>query len=224
MGWLSDRLSSSIGKKIIMALTGLLLLLFLIIHLLNNLLLYVGPESFNENVERLEAIKPFVRIIEILLAILFGFHIFNAIKLWYENKKANPNKYAINVSSENTTVFSRSMVITGVTIGIFLLIHLATFWRTFNFEVESTNGAHQFYEVIQNAFANPFISLFYFIVMVVLGFHLKHAFQSAFQTMGWRHPKYTPIVEKIGTAIAIIIAIGFASIPIFFYISSLGGK
>ncbi len=224
MGWLSERLSSSIGKKIIMALTGLLLILFLIIHLLNNLLLYVGPEMFNENVARLEAIKPLVRVIEIALALLFALHIFNALKLWYENKKANPNKYAVDASSENSTVFSRSMVITGVTIGIFLIIHLATFWRTFNFGAHPTDGRHPFYAIIQDAFANPFIALFYFIVMIVLGFHLKHAFQSAFQTMGWRHPKYTPIVEKIGTAIAIIMAVGFASIPIFFYISSLGGK
>ncbi len=224
MGWLSDRLSSSIGKKIIMALSGLLLILFLVIHLLNNLLLFLGPEIFNDNVERLEAVKPLVRVIEIALLLIFVFHIYNALKLWYENKKANPNKYAVDASSKNSTIYSRSMVITGVIILIFLLLHLGTFWRTFNFGSHSSGDPYPFYTIIQDAFSNPFVALFYFIVMIILGFHLNHAFQSAFQTMGWKNKKYTPIVEKIGTAIALIMAIGFASIPIFFYVASLGGK
>lgn len=224
MGWLSDRLNSSIGKKFIMAVTGLSLLLFLVIHLLNNLLLFLGPELFNENVARLEAIKPLVRVIEVALAIVFILHIYNAIKLYFENKKAKPEKYAVNANSDNSTFYSRFMTVSGSIILIFLIVHLGTFWRSFNFGAHPADGSHPFYAIIQDAFANPFISIFYIIAMIFLGLHLNHAFQSAFQTFGWQHKKYTPLVEKIGTAIALIMTIGFASIPVFFYFASLGGK
>ncbi|MCB0746343.1 MAG: succinate dehydrogenase cytochrome b subunit [Ignavibacteriae bacterium] len=224
MSWLVDRLSSSIGKKFIMAITGLSLLAFLAIHLANNLLLFLGPEIFNENVERLEAIKPLVRVIELVLLLIFAFHIFNAFKLYFENKKAKPEKYAINASSKNSTFYSRYMTVTGTIILVFLIFHLSTFWRSFNFSAHPANDPHPFYTIIQEAFANPFISIFYIVAMIFLGFHLNHAFQSAFQTLGWRHKKYTPFVEKLGTVIAIVFTVGFVSIPIFFYIASLGGK
>lgn len=221
MGWLSDRLNSSIGKKLIMAFTGLLLILFLVVHLLNNLLLFLGPEIFNENVARLDGIKPLIRVVEILLALLFIYHIYTALKLWWENKKANPNKYAVNANKENSTIYSRWMVISGSFILVFLIIHLATLWMTYNWGME---GSEEFYEVIKELFAQPIWALFYFIIMIFLGFHMNHAFQSAFQTLGWNHKKYFSLVQNIGTAIAIIFTIGFGSIPIFFFLLSLGGK
>ena len=224
MGWLSDRLNSSIGKKFIMATTGLLLILFLVIHLLNNLLLFLGPEIFNENVARLEAIKPIVRVIEIVLALIFFFHIYNAIKLYFENKKANPQKYAVDASSKNSTFYSRYMTVTGIIILVFLIIHLGTFWFEYNFGAHPADGAHPYYAIIQDAFANPFISIFYIIAMLVLGSHLNHAFQSAFQTFGLESKKFTPLVKKISTIIAVLMTIGFASIPVFFYLASLGGN
>ncbi len=224
MGWLSDRLNSSIGKKFIMAITGLLLLTFLVIHLINNLLLFLGPEIFNENVARLEAIKPLVRVIEVVLALIFIFHIYNALKLYVENKKANPQKYAIDASSKSSSFYSRYMTVTGVLILVFLIVHLSTFWRSFNFGDHPLDGSHPFYGIIQDAFVSPFISIFYIIAMIVLGFHLNHAFQSAFQTFGWESKKFTPVVKKIGTLIAIVMTIGFASIPVFFYLASLGGN
>jgi succinate dehydrogenase / fumarate reductase cytochrome b subunit len=224
MGWLSDRLNSSIGKKFIMAITGLMLILFLVIHLLNNLLLFLGPEIFNENVARLEAIKPLVRVIEIALALIFIFHIYNAIKLYFENKKANPQKYAVDASSKNSTFYSRYMTVTGIIILVFLILHLGTFWRSYNFGAHPVDGSHPYYAIIQDAFANPFISIFYIIAMLVLGSHLNHAFQSAFQTFGWESKKFTPLVKKLSTAIAVLMTIGFASIPVFFYLASLGGN
>ena len=224
MSWLTDRLNSSIGKKIIMALTGFLLLMFLAVHLLNNLLLFLGPDIFNENVARLEGIKPLIRVIEFILLLIFGFHIYNAIKLFFENKKANPQKYAVSAESKNSTFYSRFMTISGITILVFLVMHLGTFWRSYNFGEHEINGQLQFYAIVQDAFANPFISIFYIIVMVIIGFHLNHGFQSAFQTMGWQHKKYTHLVEKIGTIIAIVFTIGFSSIPVFFYLASLGGN
>ncbi len=213
--------NSSIGKKLVMAITGILLILFLIVHLINNLLLFVGPDVFNENVARLEAIKPIIRVVEIILALIFIYHIYNGLKLWWENKKANPNKYAVNANKENSTIYSRTMVITGSFIFIFLIIHLYTLWAKYNFGM---GGSEEFYEVIKSLFTNPIWAAFYFIIMIIIGFHINHAFQSAFQTFGWSNKKYTPIVKKIGTVIALIFAIGFASIPVYFFLISLGGQ
>jgi succinate dehydrogenase / fumarate reductase cytochrome b subunit len=224
MGWLSERLNSSIGKKFSMAITGISLLFFLVVHLLNNLLLFLGPEIFNENVARLEAVKPLIRVVELVLVVIFALHIYNAFKLYFENKKANPQKYAVSADSENSTFYSRFMTISGVIILVFLIIHLATFWREFNFALHPADGSHPFYAIVADAFANPFISIFYLVVMVVLGFHLNHAFQSAFQTFGWQHKKYTPLIKKIGTAIAVIMTVGFGAVPVFFYLASLGGN
>ncbi|NOX18951.1 MAG: succinate dehydrogenase cytochrome b subunit [Chlorobi bacterium] len=221
MSSISNWLTSSIGKKFIMALTGLLLILFLVVHLINNLFLFIGPDLFNENVARLDAIKPLIRVVEVILAILFIYHAYNALTLWWNNKKANPDKYAVNGSKENSTLYSRWMVITGTIILIFLFVHLSTLWATYNFGME---GSEEFYDVIRNLFSNPLWALFYFVIMILLGFHMNHAFQSAFQTMGWNHKKYFPLVQKTGTAIAVIFTIGFGSIPIYFFLLSLGGK
>ena len=224
MGWLSDRLSSSIGKKFIMAITGILLLIFLFVHLFNNLLIFLGPEVFNANVARLEAIKPLIRVVEIILLAIFIFHIYNALKLYFENKKAKPQKYAVNVGNENSTFYSRFMTASGIIILIFLVLHLSYFWRLFNFGEHSADGSLPYYRIIEEAFANPFLSIFYIIAMVIVGFHLNHAFQSAFQTMGWDHNKYTPTIKRAGSFISIIITLGFISIPVFFYLASIGGN
>src|SRR3989339_1107922 len=128
MSWFTDFTNSSLGKKFIMALTGTMLMLFLIVHFIGNMMLYFGPAAFQIYVETLETVKPAVRVIEIVLALIFIFHIYNGIRLWWQNKKANPQKYAVSADSENSTVFSRSMAITGTVIFIFLGIHLSTFW------------------------------------------------------------------------------------------------
>lgn len=220
MGWLSKSLNSSIGKKIIMALTGLSLILFLTVHFINNMFLFFGKEGFNTLVHSLDSIKPLVRVAELMLLILFGFHIFNGIKLWWENRQASPEKYAINASSENSTFFSRTMPYTGGIILVFLILHLSSLWVKYNFGME---GSHEYYDVIVETFSSLPIAIAYVIVMISLGFHINHAFQSAFQTFGWHHKKYTPLVEFIGTAYAVIFAVGFSAIPIYFYILSRGG-
>lgn len=222
MGWILKFANSSIGKKFVMALTGSLLILFLVIHLAGNLTLYISEDTFNGYVSTLDIVKPLIRVIEVLLALVFIFHIFNGIKLWLENKRAKPKKYKVNASSENSTFASRTMIISGSILFIFLVTHLSTLWYAFNF------GGHgeepSYYSIVLEWFTYPVYVLFYVIAMILLGFHLNHGFQSAFQTFGWTHKKYTPIIEKIGTLYAIVMALGFASIPIYFFISSLGGK
>jgi succinate dehydrogenase / fumarate reductase, cytochrome b subunit len=208
-------LNSSIGKKFIMAVTGICLILFLIIHLINNLTLFAGPEMFNTVVKNLENIKPLVRVIEAILVLIFFFHILNGIRLWYENKKARPVNYAVNGSSKNSNIFSRTMIWSGSVIFIFLVIHLRTFWIAFNFG-HPLAQSHNSFQIIVEAFSDPVYSGMYIIAMVLLGFHLNHGFQSAFQTFGWNNKKYFAVIEKLGLIYSIFVAVCFASIPVYF--------
>ena len=224
MSWFFKFTGSSIGKKFIMAVTGSFLIIFLIIHLVGNLTLFLGPEAFNGYVSTLDVVKPLIRVIELVLLAAFIFHIFNGFRLWIENKKANPKKYAINVGSDNSTVFSRTMFLTGSIVFIFLVLHLATFFYRFNFyDPEGFANQHQYFEIVVSFLTMPWYSILYIVAVILLGFHLNHGFQSAFQTFGLTHKKYTPIVEKLGTLYAIVMAVGFASMPIYF-LFFYGGK
>ncbi|MEP0862671.1 MAG: succinate dehydrogenase cytochrome b subunit [Ignavibacterium sp.] len=218
MGWFTTFANSSLGKKFIMALTGSFLIVFLIIHLIGNITLYFGPDAFNGYVKTLDVIKPLIRVIELVLLSAFIFHIFNGVRLWWENKKARPVTYKINGSPENTTLFSRTMFVSGSIIFIFLVLHLGTFFWRFNVhDPQQLADSHQYYEIVVGFFQIWWYVLLYIIAMILLGFHLNHGFQSAFQTFGWNHKKYTPLIKKIGTAYAIIMAVGFASMPIYFF-------
>ena len=213
MGWVTTFINSSIGKKFVMAVTGILLILFLIIHLAGNLTLFFGENAFNTYVSTLEIVKPVVRVIEVILALIFLFHIFNGFRLTIENKKANPRKYKVNASSKNSTFYSRTMFLSGSIVFIFLIMHISTLWYAFNF---GTHTDQSYYEIVVEWFSDPFYSLFYVFAMVLLGFHLNHGFQSSFQTFGWNHKKYTPFIKKLGILYAIVTSIGFAAMPLYF--------
>ena len=217
MGWLTRSLSSSIGKKFLMALTGSFLIIFLVVHLIGNLQLYVGRDAFNTYVETLEMFKPIIRVIEIVLGLGFLIHMFYGIRLWLENKKARPTKYAVKAGSQNSDVFSRTTFVTGSIIGIFLVFHLKDFWYAFNFA--PTELTH--YDLVVSWFHLPVYSVFYVLAVLLLGYHLNHGFQSAFQTFGWNSSKYFPLVKTVGFIYALIMTIGFGSIPIYFL---LGGN
>lgn len=215
MGWLLKALNSSIGKKFVMALTGICLILFLVIHLVNNLTLFAGPELFNTVVKNLDGIKPLIRVVEVILASIFILHIFNGVRLWIENKKARPEDYTINGSRKNSNVFARTMIFSGSLVFVFLVVHLRTLWMTFNFDNE-VKESHRYYNAVVSAFQSPSYAIFYVIAVIILGFHLNHGFQSAFQTFGWNNKKYFPFIEKLGTFYAVATALLFASIPIYF--------
>ncbi|MGD8780083.1 MAG: succinate dehydrogenase cytochrome b subunit [Ignavibacteria bacterium] len=216
MGWLFESLNSSIGKKIVMAVTGICLILFLIIHLAGNLTLFFGAEAFNGYVHTLEPFKPVIRVIEVVLGLIFFFHILNGIRLWYTNRQARPEKYAVNASSKNSTFSSRTMIYTGSIIFIFLVLHLSTFWYYFNFSGHPETGEFTFYKIVIDLFQNYLYAGFYILAMILLGFHLNHGFQSAFQTFGWNNSKYFPLIEKLGQIYSIVMAVGFGSIPVYF--------
>jgi succinate dehydrogenase / fumarate reductase cytochrome b subunit len=220
MSWIFQFLKSSIGKKFVMAITGSFLLIFLVIHLIGNLTLFFGPEAFNGYVLSLAKIKPMVRVIEIVLLSAFIFHIYNGSKLWWENKRARPVNYKINGSVENTTIFSRTMFVSGSIIFIFLVLHLGTFFWRFNvYDPMNYADNHQYYNIVTHFFQYWWYVGIYLIAMVLLGFHLNHGFQSAFQTFGLNNKKYTPLIKRLGTIYSIIMAVGFASMPIYFFLT-----
>jgi len=224
MGFLISFANSSIGKKFLMAITGSFLIIFLIIHLIGNITLYFGPVVFNTYVEALEKIKPLIRVIEFVLFGAFLMHIFNGTRLWIENKVARDKDYKISGSSEKVTLVSRTMFLTGSIVFIFLVVHLGTFFWRFNvYDPAGLADKHLYFDMVVYFFRIWWYVALYVIACILLGFHLNHGFQSAFQTFGWNHNKYTPLIKMIGTIYAVIMAVGFASIPIYFFFT-YGGK
>ena len=222
MGWILKFFNSSIGKKFFMALTGSFLLIFLIVHLIGNITLFFGPDTFNGYVKILDVIKPLIRVIEIVLLIAFVLHIFNGIRLWLENKRLQGgsfmSKYKVNASSENSSFSSRTAFITGSIVFIFLVLHLGTFFWRFNVhDPEGLADIHQYFKIVIGFFQIWWYVVLYIIAVLLLGFHLNHGFQSAFQTFGWNNNKYFPFVKVLGTIYAIIMALGFVSMPIYFF-------
>ncbi len=201
-----------------MAVTGSFLIIFLIVHLIGNLTLYFGEDAFNGYVLTLDVIKPLIRIIELVLLTAFILHIFNGVRLWLENKRARSVNYKVSGSSENSTLFSRTMFVTGSIVFIFLVLHLGTFFWRFNVhDPQGLADNHLYFDIVTGFFQMWWYAVLYIIAVILLGFHLNHGFQSAFQTFGWNHKKYTPLIKKLGTLYAIIMAVGFASMPIYFF-------
>ena len=203
------------GKKILMAITGILFCFFLLLHLLNNLTLFVGAETFNTLVSSLESVKPIIRIIELLLLLILVVHIYNAVSLFLKSKKARPVPYKIN-SQENSNLTSRTMIISGLVIFLFLVVHLGTFWRTF----QTINHHSNYYEIIISnqtiGFANPLITLLYMAASIFIGMHLKHGFESAFKTLGIHNGKIKTVLSKVSIVFWFFVPAGFFIIAMWF--------
>lgn len=211
-------LQSSLGKKLIMGLTGLFLISFLVVHAFINSLIFFndGGVLFNEGSEFM-AHNPVIRVIEIVLFIGIILHIVQALILTLQNNKARPVKYAVNNGKANSKWYSRSMGLLGTLLLIFLIIHLKHFWVVSRFTDEITSGEETMYGEMKEVFENPLIVVTYVLGVISLGYHLLHGFQSAFQTLGLNHPKYTPVIKAIGFWFSIIISLVFAAMPIALY-------
>jgi len=180
--------------------------------------LFFGPDAFNGYVSALDVVKPVIRVVELVLLAAFILHIFNGIRLWFENKKARGMNYKVSGAAENSTLFSRTMLLTGSIVFIFLVLHLATFFWRFNFyDPSGLANHHLYYDIVISFFQIWWYAALYVIAVILLGFHLNHGFQSAFQTFGWNHKKYFSLIKNLGTLYAIIMALGFASMPIYFF-------
>lgn len=210
--------SYSIGKKLIMGLTGTFLILFLIVHCGINSLIFLndGGETFNVAAEFMSH-NWLMRTLEIFLFLGFILHIIQSLILTLENKKARKIGYAVSNANANSKWYSRSMGLLGTLILIFLILHLRHFWVVSRFTDHITSGEETLYDEMIEVFQNPIVVIIYVLAQVSLSYHLMHGFQSAFQTLGLNHKKYTPIIKKIGTIYSIIIPLLFALMPIVVY-------
>ena len=224
MGTNAGLFSSSLGKKYLMAITGLFLCSFLGIHFLGNITLYTDPVQFNEYT-RFMSSNPIIRVMEIVLVAGFLTHIIDAIMLTRANKKAQPVKYAMD--KKKSSWYSRNMGLTGSVILAFLVLHLQSFWYGYKFgsPAYATDSAglpiKDMDTMVVEAFGEFWYSGLYVVAVTLLGIHLNHGFQSAFQSVGLRHKKYTPTIKMLGTAFSILITLGFISFPIYFFIIQL---
>lgn len=226
MSWVKDALTSSIGRKLVMSLTGLFLIVFLVAHLAGNIpLLFKDGEAFNQYAHFMKHNKLIVAS-EVILFLGFIFHIVQGILLYGKNKGARKVKYAVPNKNEKVSWTSKMMGPFGMVILVFLILHL---WDFFAFKYGPRTGlAMVTYDGVEmpNLFARVIhefqdeIShvIFYPICMIVVGLHLSHGFQSAFQSLGLNHKKYTPFIKGLGTAYSIIVPALFALIPILIYL------
>lgn len=208
-------LFSAISKKFVMALAGLFLLVFLPVHLIINLLLLKDdPAQFN-NAAHFMATFPPVKVVEILLFLTIVVHISYGIFIQIQNWLSRPVRYDVRNKSE-TSAFSRFMIWTGGSVLVFMVIHFFNFYFMKLGWVEG--NAEDFYSVAHNLFAIPGYVVFYWVCFILLGFHLYHALQSAFQTFGLKNDFWTPVIRVIALIYSIVLPLGFASIPLFIWL------
>lgn len=211
MNWITATLGSSIGKKLMMAITGLSFCGFLATHLAGNLTIYGGKEAFNSYAEHLHALGPLVRVFELGLLIFALVHVLSGLFLFLGNFKARPVRYAVNKSAGGRTLGSATMPYTGVILLAFIVFHL----MNFHF-VDKTDTT--IFNIVAEAFSKPGYVAIYIVAMVVAAIHVSHGFWSAFQTVGANHPKYMPLIRTLGIAFAVVVGIGFGFLPVYIFL------
>jgi succinate dehydrogenase / fumarate reductase, cytochrome b subunit len=208
MNWLTKTIGASIGKKLMMAITGLSFIGFLMAHLAGNLTIYGGKEAFNAYAQKLHTLGPILKIAEIGLLVFAIVHVLTGVWLFYQNYNARPQKYAIKKSGGGRTIGSRTMPYTGLFLLVFVILHLSNF--TFTDKSQTT-----IYEIVSNTFANPSYVFFYTVAMAVAAIHVSHGFWSAFQSLGLNHSKYMPIIMLLSIVFAVVVGVGFGLLPIY---------
>jgi succinate dehydrogenase / fumarate reductase, cytochrome b subunit len=214
-------LSSSVGTKVLIGLTGLGLFGYLITHILGNVLVFFGPEVFNGYAATLMH-NPLIPVIEIGLLIIFIIHIYKAIAMFVKNQQARPAGYAVKKRAgwpSRKSLASSTMIVSGLWLLIFVVIHVRAFKYGAEYEVAGSAGVRDLYRLEMENFSNPLIVAFYVVSMLIVGSHLWHGVASAFQSLGADSPRYTPKLLVAGKAAAVVIAGGFIAIAVWAYLA-----
>jgi len=215
---------TSIGRKQIVATTGLLLIFFLVAHLAGNLLIFAGPETFNAYAKKLSSLRPGLYVVEVGLALIFIIHLFVTYLLVIENIRSRPVGYHARGSKGERSFAAQIMPFTGSIILAFVIYHL---W---DFTFTPHNGAQSIlwdgknyglYGLVYNAFSDMLHSTIYIIAMACIGFHLSHGIESFCQTFGMNHPKYTPRIRWFSNFFGIMIWAAYSSIPVYILMKNL---
>ncbi|MGZ3863375.1 MAG: succinate dehydrogenase cytochrome b subunit [Bacteroidia bacterium] len=207
-------LTSSIGKKVVMSLTGLFLISFLVVHVSINSCIFAndGGATFNMAANFM-AHNIIIRIMEIGLFAGLILHVIQAYSLTLKNNKARPIKYAVTNGGANSTWYSRSMAILGTLLLLFLVVHLGNFWVPTKKAVFA-HEEHNTFEGLKAVFSQWYFVAIYLFGVISLCYHLLHGFSSAFQTLGLNHRKYTPLIKKTGVIFSLVVCALFAAMPL----------
>ena len=215
--------SSSVGTKIVIGLSGLFLVLYLIIHVGGNLLVFLGPQVFNNYAYNMEVRNPTLPILEIIILIGLLLHIFKTVTMYLGNKAARPVAYVKKERAGYTSrksVASSTMIFGGLWLIIFLIIHVKAF--RFSPETPWPGGGRDLYKQEMAVFNNPLMAAFYVVSMLVVGSHLWHGASSAIQSLGLVHTRWTPRVLIAGKLLAVLIAGAFIVIAVWAYMHQAG--
>jgi succinate dehydrogenase / fumarate reductase cytochrome b subunit len=215
-------LRSAVGSKLLMAFTGLALLLFVIAHLAGNLQVFGGPDVLNLYALHLRDLGPLLWIARIGLLVLFGTHLALAVSLTRRNNQARPQAYAFQIDYPQSTVASRHMWLTGWLILAFVVFHLAHYtfqwthpeYRGLHWKAPDGREGHDVYAMLIAGFSQPFLTGLYVVAQIFLGLHISHAVTSMLQTLGLKNPKNENYVRLAGPVLATLIFVGYVSIPL----------
>lgn len=226
-----------------MAVTGVMLVGYILIHTAGNMLIYAGADAINSYSEFLHSLGPILWIARIVLLLALILHIWTSIVLRISNNDANPQKYAVKryIKAKLT---SRTMLWTGIAVFLFVVYHVShltlhvtnpehvakQLYIPHGVYFASNTGASfaiartDVFRMVVLGFQNPIISICYIIAVTIVGFHLNHAIQSMFQTLGLNHPKYFPTIQKTSVALSFIITLSLISIPVSVMLKLIGGN
>lgn len=204
---------SSVGKKIIMSLSGLFLCTFLIVHASINLFLFKSAEAYNEASHFMSS-NIIIRLVEVVLFGGLVAHMISGVVVWIQNRTTRPVGYQMYRLKDNTKLSSRTPMLTtsASLVAFFLVLHLITFWIPTRFGADPKLP----YDMVSEAFSQPTMAIFYIMAVAFLGFHLKHGFQSGFQTLGLTNNRYKWLIDSVAVIFWLIIPLMFASMPAYF--------
>jgi succinate dehydrogenase / fumarate reductase, cytochrome b subunit len=207
--------NSSVGMKLLIGVTGFALFVYLVIHVLGNLMILGGPAAFNKYAFTLEG-NPLIPVIEIGLLLIFLLHVYKTVRMFLENQTARPVRYAKKKYAgppSRKTFASATMIVSGLWLLVFIVIHVKAF--RYGTEYEWPAGGRDLYRLEMENFANPLTVGFYVLSMVVVGSHLWHGISSSLQSLGLDHPRWTPRILVAGKIVAVLIAGSFMAIALW---------
>jgi succinate dehydrogenase / fumarate reductase cytochrome b subunit len=221
---------SSVGRKFIMAITGIVLFLFVLGHMLGNLQMFIGPEAINRYAAFLQGLGELLWIVRLTLLAMVVLHIWAAVSLTLENRAARPQPYA-QQQLVAASYASRTMIWSGLIIAAFVIYHLLHFTAAVqavnltgkDFEsLRDDQGRHDVYAMVVLGFEQPVVAIFYVFAMTLLFMHLSHGVGAMFQSLGLKSPVYAPWIERFAVAVSWAIYLGYIAIPISVFVLHLG--
>ena len=219
---LKKALNSQVGRKIMTGITGIGLMLFLIGHLVGNLTIFGSASAFNTYTHKLESLGFLLYVIEAGLAFFFLYHTFLGVSIWWNKRKARPDKYntyKTRGGASHQSFASRSMIYTGSIILIFLVVHIWSFKFGETEMITLEDGTHikDLRSLVINSFLNPIITFLYVFVLALVILHLSHGFWSAFTSLGMKHGKTSKKVQIVAYLFGIVLMLAFIFIPLYIY-------